>query len=508
MTNNLEYYPLSGATITAGSFEDLFSGEGSVTIARSQFVPALPFQLSEAADIDFSDIYKITFTATNINVNNCGYYDTSDNWVSISSSKITYTNSTVTITNPQLPANTAWVFLGCQRSPATFSNFAIYDSNNNNITLAAEKPEDTGFSTASMLGAYVGSEEVTKIYLGTEVVYENSTPTPTPTGGIHLTSDGLGIVFPAGTYTNKDGNPDFQEYSESGRTSSDSITFTEDAVFPYHYQTEDYTTIITRDWYETNATSLPAVSSNYNATISYTPDVAGRFELTSFSGTTAKVKKVSNASWSGYEGFGNGTFTITNFSDGFINSTNGELMLPTQIRCGYRSSTSASYSTNQSFFGGTNYIRKIDGTTGNSITINYNNTAGANSSTGYTFRPNSWYETIDGVNTSTQSSNIPTTFTLNSNDTILIHVKASTGGASSVVGSAVGELLLADWTKDVINPKVVKLGLGGYSYSGEGHLEQNTVLGEDTRNGWDLGYVKFSDSEPDKLVQYSKTPIT
>lgn len=173
MTNNLEYYPLSGATITAGSFEDLFSGEGSVTIARSQFVPALPFQLSEAADIDFSDIYKITFIATNINVNNCGYYDTSDNWVSISSSKITYTNSTVTITNPQLPANTAWVFLGCQRSPATFSNFAIYDSNNNNITLAAEKPEDTGFSTANMLGAYVGSEEVTKIYLGTEVVYEN-----------------------------------------------------------------------------------------------------------------------------------------------------------------------------------------------------------------------------------------------------------------------------------------------------------------------------------------------
>lgn len=353
---------------------------------------------------------------------------------------------------------------------------------------------------------YIGDTEVEKVYLGTEVVYEKATPTPT--GGIHLTNDGMGIVFPAGTYQNEDGNPDFQEYTSGGSTQSDSVTFSEDVTFPYEYHSEDWSVSERYDWHETNVSSLPAVSTNYNATISYTPDVEGMFELTSFSGTTAKIMKVSSASWSGYAGFGNGTFTITNFSDDFINSTNGELLLPTQFRCGYRSSSSSSYATNQSYFGGNNYIRKIDSTTGDSITVSYSISGSPTSYGGYTFKPASWYETINGVDTPAQATNIPTTFTLNSNDTVLIHVKANMNTTSSVSGSSIGELLLSDWAKDVITPKVVKLGLRGQSFSGDGYSEKRYTLTSDDRDGWDLGYVKFSDSEVGKLVQYSKNPIT
>ena len=173
MTNNFEYYPTSGVTITSGSFESFFSGEGTVSITRNNLNAGLGMTLSEDADIDYPDIYKISLKATHLTGTNQGYYDANNTWVSIPSSKVTKSGDLFVITDPQIPSGISRIFLGSDNNNNTFSEFAVYDSNNNNITLAAEPPEDTGLSTANMLGAYVGSEQVAKIYLGTEVVYEN-----------------------------------------------------------------------------------------------------------------------------------------------------------------------------------------------------------------------------------------------------------------------------------------------------------------------------------------------
>ena len=73
----------------------------------------------------------------------------------------------------------------------------------------------------------------------------------------------------------------------------------------------------------------------------------------------------------------------------------------------------------------------------------------------------------------------------------------------------VNQLNLTKWGYQVMTPKIVKLGLSGRIMDDSpDFVDKNIILGSDTRDGWDLGYVKFSGTEAGKLVQYSKTPIT
>ena len=505
MTNNFEYYPISGVTITSGSFESFFSGEGSVSFTRSNLNPGLSMTLSENADIDYPDIYKISLKGS-FTGSNQGYYDANNTWVSIPNSKITSFGDTFIITDPQVPSDAKCIFIGANGSSNTLSNFAIYDSNDNNITLAEEHPEDTGLSTANMLGAYVGSQEVTKIYLGTEVLYQSSTPTPT--GDIHLTSDGLGIVFPAGTYTSTDGNNYFTIYNETGQTDTDSITFTEDATFPYQYHTEDYTTSLNYMWEETNREykqinftvadglliSKGSCSSSSSGISSWTAvNAAVTIQSDNYEYKILKDANVpSDATYNGKAWYNGCKYSFKLIPEAAAYSNNFDITMTYSGTYGGSSSPTIN--------GG--YLLQIRGSDGTvKETIPY--TSSGSTKISYTH---------------SVSNHAP----LSSGDYFFVSVGyySTSSGAYNVYTS----YSTPSWKNGELGPnnnaptiyagynymgaKVVKLGLSGTGFEDGTYFDREIRLAEDTNNGWNLGYVKFSDSEVDKLVQYSKTPIT
>ena len=346
---------------------------------------------------------------------------------------------------------------------------------------------------------YIGDTEVEKVYLGTEVVYEKATPSPTE--GIHLTSDGMGIVFPAGTYTNTDGYGDFSTNSPSGSSQSDSITFDTDITFPSTSSSESI--YENYDWSITNSVSYDPYYPNGNIDI-YAKDVDGSWYIISTDTTKPDTTRcydrgsysdgrdvfrfVSPAAIHQYSlrGYTDVKYVYKNLNSSTDNPN--AVPLPTNIRLAiYQSS----------------FITKPNSTltltvynSDDSVKATY--TAATTTNANYTyyaiFYP-SGSDTIDMGNGEWFDIVIAGTGWQSQSQTTDETTRTVT--------------LYTNVTLNSITPKVVKLGLSGstYDYSPD-FVEKSIFLGKDNRNGWDLGYVKFSGTEAGKLVQYSKTPIT
>ena len=346
---------------------------------------------------------------------------------------------------------------------------------------------------------YIGGTEVEKVYLGTEIVYEKATPSPT--GGIHLTSDGMGIVFPAGTYTNTDGYGDFRTNSSSGSSQSDSITFDTDITFPSHNSSgiikENY------NWNITNTVSYDPYYPNGNIDI-YAKDVDGSWYLISTDTTKPDITTCYNrASYSDGRDFFKFVspqaiyqYTLRGYTDvkyvyKNLNSSTGNpnaVPLPTNIRLAiYQRSfiTKPSSTLTLTVYNSDDSVKAIY-------------TAATTTNSNYTYYAISYPSGSDTIDMG--------------NGEWFDIVIAGTGWQSqsqTTDETTRTVTLYTNVTLNYITPKVVKLGLSGstYDYSPD-FVEKSIFLGKDNRNGWDLGYVKFSGTETGKLVQYSKTPIT
>lgn len=346
---------------------------------------------------------------------------------------------------------------------------------------------------------YIGNTEVEKVYLGTDVVYEKASPTPT--GGIHLTDDGMGIVFPAGTYTNGDGYGDFITRGSSGYTQSDSITFDTDTTFPSTSSSESINE--SYNWSITNTVSYDPYYPNGNidiyakdadttswyliSTDTTEPSTTTCYRRASYSdGRDAFSFVAPGAYSSGERGYTDVRYVYKNFNN--LTNNPDAIPLPTNIKL-------AMYQSG--------FITKPNSTltltvynSDDSVKATYTATTTANSNyTYYAISYPSGSDTIDMRNG--EWFDIVLTGT-----GWVTHEWTSNKVTRSVT-------LYLNATLNSITPKVVKLGLSGTTYDNSpDFVDKNITLGADTRNAWNLGYVKFSDSEAGKLVQYSKTPIT
>lgn len=347
---------------------------------------------------------------------------------------------------------------------------------------------------------YIGNTEVERVYLGTDVIYEKASPTPT--GGIHLTNDGMGIVFPAGTYQNKDGRPDFQEDTGGGSSQSDSITFDTDITFPSDNSSG---TVYERYmWNESNSVSYDPYYPNGNIDIYAKDAVSNSWHLISTDRTKPSTTTCYNrASYSD----GRDVFNFVSPAAPYNYSLRGY----TDVKYVYKNLNSSTDNPNA-----------VPLPTNIKLTIYQS---------GFITRPNSTltltvYNSDDSVKATytavtTTKSNYTyyTIYYPSGSDTIDMGngkwfdiVITGTGwkSESQTTNETTRTVTLYTNVKlNSIEPKVVKLGLSGatYGYSPD-FVDKNITLGSDTRNAWNLGYVKFSDSEAGKLVQYSKTPIT
>lgn len=359
---------------------------------------------------------------------------------------------------------------------------------------------------------YIGSTEVDKVYLGTVAVYEKASPGH----NIHLTDDGMGIVFPAGTYTNTDGYADFSINGPSGSTQTDSITFDTDVTFPSHNSSE--TVSENYRWNESNVDTInPKISqftiydgggtSNQNS-ISFSESTYSGDYSTSYgfrSGSSSKY--INNDSYSYCYGYYDSTYnsypTYGNSYGGYVggfdlritHTIGRDIELPQEkIYLALRSSGSQITAANLSARIDTtkSYLGVYSSTTGSFVKQWYS--TGANSSGYLTFNFGS-----------------DTSYTLNENEYYVLHIMFSTklSALYSNQAGGVNQINLTKWGYQVMSPKIVKLGLSGHvmDYSPE-FVDKSIMLGKDTRPGWDLGYVQFSGTEARKLVQYSTTPIT
>lgn len=359
---------------------------------------------------------------------------------------------------------------------------------------------------------YIGSTEVDKVYLGTDVVYEKASPGP----NIHLTDDGMGIVFPAGTYTNTDGYMDFTIEGPSGSTQSDSITFDTDITFPSHNSSETVRERYT--WRESNVDTInPQITrftmydgggQNYGNSFSFDSTTASGILSTRYGFCSGSSERyINNDSYSYCYGYYDSAYNAyPNYGDSYggyvsgfecrITHTVGRAIeLPQEkIYIALRSGGSQITAANVS--------GRID------TTKSY---LGVYSSTTSSF-VKQWYST--GANSSgylTFNFGSDTDYTLNENEYYVLRIVFSTklSALYSSQTGGVNQLNLTKWGYQVMTPKIVKLGLSGHimDYSPD-FVDKRIMLGEDTRPGWNLGYVQFSGTEEDKLVQYSTTPIT
>ena len=352
---------------------------------------------------------------------------------------------------------------------------------------------------------YIGDTEVDKVYLGTVAVYEKASPGP----NIHLTSDGTGIVFPAGTYTNTDGYGDFRTNGSSGSSQSDSITFDTDITFPSSNE------------YRLEISNLTSVY----------PDLQ---EITVYVGTSSRPDEksvtITSSYNSNYAHTGNGWY-----------SPKGSHYIPD------KTSSSSSYCYgyyDNAYDSGVNpgkyigqFIFKIGHTIGREIELPQNKILLRFKSSGSTLAYDATNNRLDMNNSylavyNTSSNTYvkkwlvtgldsnrylgfdfgtDTTYMLSDNEYYELCIRFTTP-LSAQYNNSVGGLdtiSLYKWGYQVMSPKIVKLGLSGHimDYSPD-FVDKSISLGEDTRNAWNLGYVKFSGTEAGKLVQYSTTPIT
>ena len=346
---------------------------------------------------------------------------------------------------------------------------------------------------------YIGNTEAEKVYLGTDVVYEKASPPPT--GGIHLTSDGMGIVFPAGTYTNTDGYGDFETNSPSGSSQSDSITFDTDITFP-------------------STNSSGSINESYNWSIS------------------------NSVSYDPYYPNGNIDIYAKDAGDNAWYLISTDTTEPSTTTCYYRSS----YSDGRDFFRFVSPGMSSNNLRGyTDVKYVYKNLNSSTDVPNAVPLPTNIKLAIYQRSFITEPRSTLTLTVYNSDDSVKATYTATTTTDSNYTYYAISypsgsdtidmgngewfDIVIAgtgwkvqSWTSDKvtrsvtlytnvtlnsITPKIVKLGLSGttYDYSPD-FVDKRIYLHEDTRPGWDLGYVKFSGTEAGKLVQYSKTPIT
>lgn len=355
---------------------------------------------------------------------------------------------------------------------------------------------------------YIGDTEVEKVYLGTDVVYESATPTPTPTGGIRLTSDGTGIILPAGTYTSTDGNNYFTIYNETGQTDTDSITFNEDATFPYQYHTEDYTTSLNYIWEETNneykqinftvadglLISKGSCSSSSSGISSWTTqNVAVTIQSDNDEYKILKDSNVpSDVTYSGRDWYNGCKYSFKLIPEAAAYSNNFDITMTYNGTHGGSSGPDIN--------GG--YLLQIRGSDGTvKETIPY--TSSGSSTIRYTHSVSNhaplspgdyFFVSVGYYTTSSGAYNVYTSYSTPSWENGELGPK---NNAPTIYAGY-----------NYMGAKVVKLGLSGMGFDDGTYFDREIRLAEDTRNGWDLGYVKFSATEVGKLVQYSKTPIT
>lgn len=344
---------------------------------------------------------------------------------------------------------------------------------------------------------YIGNTEVDKVYLGTVAVYEKASPGH----NIHLTDDGMGIVFPAGTYTNTDGYMDFTIGGPSGSTQSDSVTFTEDVTFP---STNSSGSIKERyNWNISNSVSYDPYYPNGNIDI-YAKDAESNSWYLISTNTTEPSKTTCYYRSSYSDGRDFFRFVSPSMSSnnlrGYtdvkyvyknLNSSTdipNAVPLPTNIKLAiYQSSFTTKPSSTLTLT-----VYNSD----DSVKATY--TAATTTDSNYTYYAISYPSGSDTIDMG--------------NGEWFDIVIAGTGWqvqswtSNKVIRSVT---LYTNVTLNSITPKIVKLGLSGttYDYSPD-FVDKNINLGSDTRDGWDLGYVQFSATDAGKLVQYSTTPIT
>ena len=342
---------------------------------------------------------------------------------------------------------------------------------------------------------YIGGTEVEKVYLGTDVVYEKAAPT----GGIHLTDDGMGIVFPAGTYTNTDGHGDFRTDSPSGSSQSDSITFDTDITFP----SDNYSETVQESyrWNERNnvyhsgtftiePTSLAyAIGVKYDDYASPTTEYEGNVNVyLNGSAITLDTTGLPNVTYNGRTrvNFYNVQMNLVPDTGFYVNNWN-----MTVKGKGYAGGASGG-----SFY--QNWHIQIKDANGN-VKETFS-PVGAGSS-------NITYTTTISNHAPLAQGDYLYLYIPRSQNSGFVFTSRDYGSAGAIPATLTCGTITSYYYQ--MEPKVVKLGLSGHimDYSPD-FVEKSISLGKDNRNGWDLGYVKFSGTEAGKLVQYSKTPIT
>jgi hypothetical protein len=177
MANNFELVLLSNQSIVSGDAESFCAGNGSVKLSRSgTLINGIKIKGSI-----WDKVATIKWTETNYSTNNIGYYDSDNNWYSLSPS-LNWSGFRLTITNLNMPAGDLQLFVGQNNSDdVTYSNLEILDANGNSLLEATEPSVGLPFyiGDSEIQAVRLGDTEVSKIYIGNSIIYEKSV---TPTG--------------------------------------------------------------------------------------------------------------------------------------------------------------------------------------------------------------------------------------------------------------------------------------------------------------------------------------
>lgn len=332
-----------------------------------------------------------------------------------------------------------------------------------------------------------GSDNVSKFYIGSELVYDNSEP-EVPTG-IRVNSNNTGLIFPADTYYSVDGYKFYTYYGED-HTTSDSWTL--DTEEEFSYSSDTYTI--------DPSISNGSVTSAWSSTAASTTLQLVSPSLTSYAyAKSASVKHWSTSTNTPYS-------TLTFKFNGLNVSPQQYAIYPKGIylKCRSNGSTSSTSYTNGDC---SSIVLQIYNTSTNTVVESYNGVF-----------PSWGHE--NGVNTSMKitfdTANSNRVLTANEEFRFKIDFSTQQTGRGDKSSNSDANIVITnygsadEWSYiNISNPGAVfKIGLNVQVMDYGGTPDTRASITEDSGNHFDLGYIKLSDTEYNKIIQYSKTLIS
>lgn len=171
MANNFELVLADGQSIVSGDAEAFCAGTGSIRMSRDGgYLNGIDIRGSiwdKVATIKWDEFLYHS------DENQVGYYDSADNWYSLSPS-LSWSGSRLTITNLNMPAGDLQLWVGIDSSTdVSYGNLEILDANGNSLLEAAEP--STGLplyiGDSNIQAVKLGDVNISKMYIGDTLIY-------------------------------------------------------------------------------------------------------------------------------------------------------------------------------------------------------------------------------------------------------------------------------------------------------------------------------------------------